>query len=501
MHGRIQKWLAWTLAAAMGYGVSTVAVAQQTATPLLSTDATSYGYTEARPETYVASNSFAADDSDLGKRLADIEKRLKKYDDKAKADKETAASKMTCTPYGRLQVDTAIFNETGDVPYIQATPARPEHNGIEFRRIYVGMRGTGFDVMEYKMEVDLAGTGTTSNTSSAEVKGRVLARDVYLQINELPVAGHIRIGNFYEPFGLEQQTSDLYTTFMERANTHMLSPDRHIGIMAFDHYFDNDNATWAIGAFCSAGGDGGMIFQDVHDHAATAVTGRTTWLPWYDEATNGRGLLHVGVAATYRDAWNDTFPLPLSASASTRPEESHLGQQYYASLTNVDHVEEVGGELAYVYGPFSVQSEYIGAMAHQIGGGETDCINACYVFTSYFLTGENRPYDRNTGAFTRVKPYENFFRVRDVDGNVSTGKGAWEVGYRWSYIDFSDAVTTPTAIYPANGSRFSNHTVGVTWYLNPYTRLMLNDVYSSETTILGQHAYLNTVEMRAQIDF
>jgi phosphate-selective porin OprO and OprP len=281
---------------------------------------------------------------------------------------------------------------------------------------------------------------------------------------------------------------------MERANTYMLSPDRHIGAMIYDHFFDNENTTWAIGAFCSGGGDGGTIYQDTKGHTATALTSRMTWLPWYDEATNGRGLLHLGLAGSYRDAWNNNFPL--TSAADTRPEEAHLAQSYNAVLNNIDYVEEVGAEMAYVYGPFSVQSEYVGAFAHPIASDTTDCINSCYVFFSYFLTGENRVYDRNSASFTRVKPYENFFRVRGDDGNVATGKGAWELGYRWSYIDFSDAVTSS-----GNGSQFSNQTVGLNWYLNPYTRLMLNDVYSTELTYTKKQAFLNTIELRAQIDF
>ena len=61
---------------------------------------------------------------------------------------------------------------------------------------------------------------------------------------------------------------------------------------------------------------------------------------------------------------------------------------------------------------------------------------------SYFLTGENRPYNRKMGVFDRVKPYEDFFRVRTCDGNVATGRGAWEVAYRFSYIDMLDGLTT-----------------------------------------------------------
>ena len=55
-------------------------------------------------------------------------------------------------------------------------------------------------------------------------------------------------------------------------------------------------------------------------------------------------------------------------------------------------------------------------------------------------------------------------------------------------------------------SRFSNHTLGLNWYLNPFTKLMFNYVYSTETDTQtgGTHTspnYLSVYEMRAQIDF
>ena len=70
----------------------------------------------------------------------------------------------------------------------------------------------------------------------------------------------------------------------------------------------------------------------------------------------------------------------------------------------------------------------------------TTTSTARYAFVSYFLTGENRPYNRKMGVFDRVKPYEDFFRVRTCDGNVGTGHGAWELAYRFSYIDMLDGL-------------------------------------------------------------
>ena len=35
--------------------------------------------------------------------------------------------------------------------------------------------------------------------------------------------------------------------------------------------------------------------------------------------------------------------------------------------------------------------------------------------------------------------------MRSCDGNVSTGRGAWEVAYRFSYIDMLDGLTNKGA--------------------------------------------------------
>ena len=102
--------------------------------------------------------------------------------------------------------------------------------------------------------------------------------------------------------------------------------------------------------------------------------------------------------------------------------------------------------------------------------------------------------------FDRVRPYEDFFRVRTCDGNVATGHGAWEVAYRFSYIDMLDGLTTKGA------GIATDHTLGLNWYLNPFTRVMFNYVHSIDTynsaagtRITGGN--LDILETRFAIDF
>ena len=84
----------------------------------------------------------------------------------------------------------------------------------------------------------------------------------------------------------------------------------------------------------------------------------------------------------------------------------------------------------------------------------------------YFLTGESRGYDKRMGKYDRVKPLENFFLVRDENGRVQYGLGAWELAYRYSYLNLNDS--------SIQGGVYSEHTVGLNWYWNPNIKFQIN---------------------------
>jgi hypothetical protein len=85
---------------------------------------------------------------------------------------------------------------------------------------------------------------------------------------------------------------------------------------------------------------------------------------------------------------------------------------------------------------------------------------------SYFLTGEHRPYDRKQGIHARLEPFEDFVRVRTKSQGVQTGLGAWEVAARFSNIVLNDK--------NVKGNNLTDFTIGLNWYLNPYTRWKFN---------------------------
>ena len=411
------------------------------------------------------------------------------------AAKAQAASKPLVAPSGRIQFDVANFsqNDASDAQYGDV------QNAVGFRRARIALLGQAFDVVDYIIEMDFANRGVSSVLNSKDQATGF--KDVYIQVRELPLVGNVRVGHFKECFGLEQLTSDNYTTFMERSidDEGTFVPGRNNGIMAYN-WTESQRATWAIGAFTNhTGFDQPPFYQ--FDHWGIDMAMRGTFLPWYDEPSGGRGLFHTGIDYAYRSAPDHIQPFAM------KPEAAFFTPGIIAmSLPNVDNSQVLGTEAAFVYGPLSLQSEIFAMTVNRTTGTANNFYGA-YAYVSYFLTGESRPYNRKLGVFDRVRPFENFFRVRTGDGDVATGIGAWEVAYRFSYCDMLDGLAPSASTKGA--ALATDHTVGLNWYLNPYTKVMFNYVHSLDTANVLKGAVASRVaggsidvfEMRFHIDF
>ena len=120
----------------------------------------------------------------------------------------------------------------------------------------------------------------------------------------------------------------------------------------------------------------------------------------------------------------------------------------------------IGVELAHVSGPLSLQGEWL-----HIGIDEVENLHfwGYYLYGSYFLTGENRVYNKRQGLFSGVKPRHSFHPLKGE-------WGAWELGFRYSYVDLNDGMI--------RGGKERDVTVGLNWYLYPKIRFMLNYIHA-----------------------
>jgi phosphate-selective porin OprO/OprP len=327
-------------------------------------------------------------------------------------------------------------------------------SAVEIRRGRVFVKGLFSKYLAYELEYSLTGDGEW--------------KDLYLEYSGLPYAT-VKVGNIKEPIGLEALTSSKYNTFMERSLADIFIEDRKLGAtLNFNSYEKNSHA-WTF----TAGGFGGSV-NDISDFTDSySLSSRATYAYFFDKKT----FLHLGLSLSYTDIGDEKLKL------STRA-ESHLLDDKLLKLKikHVDTMARYGLEAVFQYDKLSLQGEYL---VSDIDTTKSDSysFSGWYVQGSYFLTNDRRNYKAKEGVFKRIKPKKTV---------KNGGYGAFELATRVSYLDMSDADKLGGEVY--------NYTVGLNYYINNHTRMMLNYI----TTDI-QSGTLNydpeVIQLRFQYDF
>ena len=92
----------------------------------------------------------------------------------------------------------------------------------------------------------------------------------------------------------------------------------------------------------------------------------------------------------------------------------------------------------------------------------------------------------------RVHPFEDFFRVNTPAG-ICTGKGAWEVAFRVSRLDLDSQ--------GIEGGKLTDLTVGLNWYMNPWTRITTDWVHPFLDRAPGGNSHADLWGIRCQFEF
>ncbi|MGE4652208.1 MAG: porin, partial [Myxococcota bacterium] len=179
----------------------------------------------------------------------------------------------------------------------------------------------------------------------------------------------------------------------------------------------------------------------------------------------------------------------------TRPEAHLVGNLVDTGDKPGKGVDKLGFEFAAVWDSLSVQSEFMPIWVEGTGYLDDDGYKpakdlffwGAYVQASWFLTGEHRNYDTNSGVFKRVKLKENF--------SLSQGTwGALELAARYSHLDLNDN--------GVDGGIQNDVTLGANWYLYSNLRLMLNWVHAQRAhSRVGDGGRADIVEGRISLDF
>lgn len=376
---------------------------------------------------------------------------------------------------GRMFLDHLIVEDSANIDYFNFTG---------FDTIRMGVTGNIYENLKYSVEFEFEGEETDY-------------KDIYAEFSELPWVSTTRLGFFKMPMGLEELTSSRFDTFMEQSTvTSAFVPSRKFGIMIGGDVRDDENLSAWASVYRDLSNDdprnAGGFFSDHND---TGVALRGVWLPYYDEPSDGRYLMHVG-ASWFHTRHYTSSGANNDAVNPTGNFNGSLELDSYTSIINTNLTNNTdfwtaGTELAWINGPFSIQNEFF-----WVNADDGSSPWGTYVTASYFLTGENRGYSRGSKTFDRVKPFEPFFAVRTANG-VCRGWGAWQLAARYSYLDARDVANGITGTQ-------QNVALGVNWYLNPYSRVMFNYIHGRADVDPGQGVANGEVDFfgaRFQVDW
>jgi len=364
---------------------------------------------------------------------------------------------FTFKPRGRIQIDA------GGIGAPRGITDRSAGFGSEVRRAYLGFEGKIPGGFGYRAEIDVA-------ASAVEIT------DLYLTYQPSPPLT-LTIGQHKPFWGLEELTSDVFTSFTERAAANTaFGYERRLGA----------SVAWTKGPLLVQGGaftDNAADLNDDENHA-WSLDGRAVFMPKL-----AGGQFHLGGSVHYREA-NDPAA---SVRYRVRP-FIHTPDIRFIDTGAIGASGETGYglETAYIRGPLDLSGEahwqHVDRRAGGPGSADPTFFGA-YAQLGYFLTpGDTRSY--KAGVFDRIKP------VHPVGKG---GIGAIQANLRYDRLDLDDAGIV--------GGTQDGYEASLVWVPTDYTRLVfnygrLNYRHAAIPAAGGDRDYaVDAFGMRAQIDY
>ncbi len=204
-----------------------------------------------------------------------------------------------------MQFDICMFDND---PALLVAPAAggigPQPDSLNIRRVRIAYSTAPcMKSFDWVIQFDL-NNFVSVPTPNVQAPGSTnpAFNEMYLNWSQLPYVGNFRVGNFKEPIGFEHMESDVYFAVhgaFVSARFCVWSVQWRLyawlGFLQLD--FADQQPLGAIGFF--GNNDDNFGYSLGNDYA---LTGRLTWCPYYDEPTDGRYVLHFGVAGSTRGA-------------------------------------------------------------------------------------------------------------------------------------------------------------------------------------------------------
>ena len=351
-------------------------------------------------------------------------------------------------PRGRLMFDAGFTNAPDST-------GASDGFGNEVRRARLGASGDMPGGFGYKFEVDFAGN-------------EISVADAILSYENGPI--EIAIGQHNNFQSLEELTSSLHTTFIERAAfTDAFGFERRLGA----------SITYARGDVLAQAG----VFTDNLEDTDSKNRGADARIVFMPKA--GDTQLHFGGSFHYNDLDDPAAQLRYRQ----RPLVHFTSQRFIDTRSmGADSETGYGLEAAAIAGRFHAAAEGYWQSVDMPGVADDPSFFGGYVEAGLFLTDDTRGY--KGGKFDRTKPSSPV-----GEGGI----GSVQFTLRYDHLDLNDAGIL--------GGRQAGYFAALVWKPTDYTALMLNYGRLQYTDAIlptagGDTSYgVDAIGMRAQIDF
>lgn len=379
---------------------------------------------------------------------------------------------------GRVQADYRSFSDDD---------ANKQADTWDIRRAYIGAKGTFYDTYDFEVTMN---------------SGDLLY--AWLNLRYFDQA-QLKLGQFKQPFSMEELGSSRFLNFTERSFLTQLVPAVDRGAQLHGNF---KGFTYALGMFNGVGVNGGTnVNDDKVEHDGKSYTGRVT-ANFAELLDNKDAVFHLGAA------YSNTTDNGSTKEISLRSEGRGTDILKTNTLNAGYDIKRTGLEGAVAYGPVKLQGEWLKAkfegdgVANVVSGGTAGDkdIKAWYAAVNWMITGEKYADIYKNGLFSnRLKPKNEF----NPKGN-NFGWGAWEIGARYSKFDATDFVAADTVdVYDATGqngefNEAKSWTLGLKWIPSPNTRFLLNYVKTDMDCVAGftcTNDEEKAMNLRAQFDF
>lgn len=334
--------------------------------------------------------------------------------------------------------------------------------GTEMRQVRLGAEGT-MGPLGYKLDAELSGN-------------QVSISEAYLRwitsLGGLPA--EFSVGNKLKDRSIEGASTLTRVPFMERnAAANVGAPYSGYFGMGVQMKLIGQNWHYSLAVSGDDVGGSGSVSDSL------TYTTRAHWNP----VKRPEGFLHLGGWYVYEDYGSGVQSInKIPRIASMYNDNVRVSA---SSISDVTREQVWGAELGGTWRNFWGFGEYA---QRTISSSSVDDVDhkGTSLYAGWLITGERPGFSSRSGVWgtTRV--------ARPVtDGGI----GAWELAARYDKFDFTDA---------ARGGEGDAWTLGVNWYLNNWSRVMLNYVRWSTDNQVGAYQGPdsgNAINIRTQVVF